>query len=73
MHSGSLSGLHAAALAGLGVTAHTRSLIPDGLVEVPPEAGLPELGEVEFVLLARGRGESGPGAALARAILATGP
>ena len=40
---------------------------------VVTEAGLPELGEVEFVLLARGRGESGPGAALARAILATGP
>ena len=71
--AGSFSGLHSAARAGLGVTAHTRSLIPEGLVELPPEAGLPELGEVEFVLLARGRGESGPGAALARAILATGP
>ena len=71
--AGSFSGLHSAARAGLGVTAHTRSLIPGGLVELPPEAGLPELGEVEFVLLARGRGESGPGAALARAILAAGP
>jgi DNA-binding transcriptional LysR family regulator len=69
----SFSGLHTAARAGLGVTAHTRSLMPDGLVELPPEAGLPELGEVEFVLLSRGRGESGPGAALARAILAAGP
>ncbi|HTJ69802.1 MAG TPA: LysR substrate-binding domain-containing protein [Actinospica sp.] len=68
--AGSFSGLHTAARAGLGVTAHTRSLMPGGLVELPPEAGLPPLGEVEFVLLARGRGETGPGAALARAILA---
>lgn len=69
--AGSFSGLHAAARAGLGVTAHTRGLIPHGLVELPREAGLPPLGEIEFVLLARGRGESGPGAALARAILAS--
>lgn len=68
--AGSFSGLHSAARAGLGVTAHTRSLIPDGLAELPGGAGLPALGEVEFVLLARGRAESGPGAALARAILA---
>jgi DNA-binding transcriptional LysR family regulator len=68
--AGSFSGLHAAARAGLGITAHTRSLIPDGLAELPRGAGLPALGEVEFVLLARGRGGSGPGAALARALLA---
>jgi DNA-binding transcriptional LysR family regulator len=67
--AGSFSGLHTAARAGLGVTAHTRSLIPHGLVELPGHAGLPALGEVEFVLLARGSAESGPGAALARAIL----
>lgn len=40
-------------------------------MELPGEAGLPPLGEIEFVLLARGRGETGPGAALARAILAS--
>lgn len=68
--AGSFSGLHTAARAGLGVTAHTRSLIPEGLVELPADSGLPELGEIEFVLTARGRGESGPGAALANAILA---
>jgi DNA-binding transcriptional LysR family regulator len=67
--AGSFSGLHSAARAGLGVTAHTRSLIPGGLAELPRRAGLPALGEVEFVLLTRGRGDSGPGAALARAIL----
>lgn len=69
--AGSFSGLHTAVRAGLGVTAHTRSLIPPGLVELPGTAGLPALGEIEFVLLARGRGETGPGAALARAILAS--
>lgn len=69
--AGSFSGLHTAARAGLGVTAHTRSLIPAGLAELPRDAGLPALGEVEFVLLARGRGETGPGAALRRAILAS--
>lgn len=68
--AGSFSGLHSAARAGLGVTAHTRSLIPQGLAELPRRAGLPALGEIEFVLLSRGRAESGPGAALARAILA---
>ncbi len=69
--AGSFSGLHTAARAGLGVTAHTRSLIPQGLVELPRDVGLPPLGEVEFVLLARGRGGTGPGAALHQAILAS--
>ena len=41
-----------------------------GLVELPADSGLPRLGEIEFVLTARGRGESGPGAELANAILA---
>jgi DNA-binding transcriptional LysR family regulator len=68
--AGSFSGLHSAARAGLGVTAHTRSLMPPGLAELPRRAGLPALGEVEFVLLTRALAEAGPGAALARAILA---
>lgn len=68
--SGSLNGLVAAARAGLGVMAHTRGLIPPGLVRVP---GLPELGPVEFALL-RGRGGTGGAAAeaLAAAILSGG-
>ncbi|MDX3099025.1 LysR substrate-binding domain-containing protein [Streptomyces sp. ME01-24h] len=49
--SGSLSGLVAAARAGLGVMAHAESLIPPGLVRVPARGGLPELGGVDFVLL----------------------
>ncbi|WP_443060798.1 LysR substrate-binding domain-containing protein [Streptomyces sp. NBC_00448] len=50
--SASLSGLVAAARAGLGVMAHAQSLVPAGLVRLPPRtAGLPELGGVDFVLL----------------------
>lgn len=63
--SGSLSGLVAAARAGLGVMAHTRGLIPPGLVRVP---GLPDLGSVEFALL-RGERSSQAAEALAAAIL----
>jgi len=53
--SGSLSGLRAAALAGLGIAAHTRRLIPSGLVELGEESLLPPLGEVEFVVIGPGR------------------
>lgn len=72
--SGSLSGLVAAARAGLGVMAHTRGLIPPGLVPLPARAGLPELGPVDFVLLHGRRRPSAQEAAdaLAAAILASG-
>jgi DNA-binding transcriptional LysR family regulator len=70
--SGSLSGLRAACLAGLGVTVHARGLMPEGLVEMPVSAGLPELGDVEFVVLSSRSGPAGPAAALASAILANG-
>ncbi|MFD9303776.1 LysR substrate-binding domain-containing protein [Streptomyces sp. NPDC060048] len=63
--SGSLSGLIAAARAGLGVMAHARGLIPPGLVRV---GGLPDLGPVEFALL-RGSRVSAAAEALAAAIL----
>ncbi|CAM5239841.1 LysR family transcriptional regulator [Streptomyces tanashiensis] len=72
--SSSLSANVAAARAGLGVMAHTRGLVPPGLVPVPARAGLPELGDVGFVLR-RGRrgGETQEAAdALAEAILAGG-
>ncbi|QRE75357.1 LysR substrate-binding domain-containing protein [Methylobacterium aquaticum] len=49
----SLSGLRAAALAGVGLMAQPRSLIPDGLQELA-HPDLPRLADVEFVL-------SGPG------------
>jgi DNA-binding transcriptional LysR family regulator len=68
--SGSFSGLRAAALAGLGITLHARSLMPDGLAEAPATLRLPDPGEVEFVVTRR-RGARGPeAAALAEAILA---
>jgi DNA-binding transcriptional LysR family regulator len=73
--SASLSGLIAAARAGLGVMAHTRGLIPPGLAPVPPKAGLPDLGEVDFVLLHgdhRAAGAQESAGALAAAILASG-
>ena len=70
--SGSLSGLRAAALAGLGVTVHARGLIPDGLVEMPASARLPELGDAEFVVRSARGAARGPAAELAQAILANG-
>jgi DNA-binding transcriptional LysR family regulator len=70
--SGSLSGLRAAALAGLGVTAVAKGLIPAGLVEIAGGHGLPDLGVVEFVLLGAGKVMRGPAAELAEAILASG-
>jgi DNA-binding transcriptional LysR family regulator len=70
--SGSLSGLRAAALAGLGVTVFSEGLIPTGLAEMPSGHGLPDLGSVEFVLLGSGRTIRGPAAELAEAILASG-
>jgi DNA-binding transcriptional LysR family regulator len=69
--SGSLNGLRAAALAGLGVVVFARSLIPPGLVELPPGHGLPHPGEVEFILTARRSAMRGPTAALSEAIRAS--
>lgn len=69
--SGSLSGLRAAALAGLGITLHARSLLPEGLVEAPAVLRLPEAGEVEFAVATR-RGARGAELALAETILANG-
>ncbi len=70
--SGSLSGLRAAALAGLGVTLHAQGLIPDGLTEVSGTARLPAAGDVEFVVQTARQGARGPAAELAQAILNNG-
>jgi DNA-binding transcriptional LysR family regulator len=69
--SGSLSGLHAAALAGLGVVAHAETLVPAGLTPVPAKAALPPLPWFEFVLSSGGHAFNGPGAALADTILSS--
>ena len=68
--SGSLSGLRAAALAGLGVTVQSRALMVDGLRELPASAGLPPLAETEFVVVGRTPRPRGPAGALAAALLA---
>ncbi|MEV4599610.1 LysR substrate-binding domain-containing protein [Amycolatopsis sp. NPDC049253] len=65
----SLTGLRAAAAAGLGITVHARSLLPDGLLELPAHLGLPDPGAVEFMLLLRDATE-GPAAALADFVVA---
>jgi DNA-binding transcriptional LysR family regulator len=67
--SRSLSGLNAAALAGLGITVQAEGVIPPDLNVLPPSPGLPELGEIEFVLAGAGRSLRGPASALATAIL----
>lgn len=66
--SASLNGLRAAALAGLGVSVFPRDQIPAGLVESPHP--LPELGDIEFVLIGRGATPSPAATALADAIVA---
>ncbi|MEJ0093722.1 MAG: LysR family transcriptional regulator [Methylocella sp.] len=70
--SGSLSGLVAATQAGLGFMAHSRKLIPAGLVERPPLKGMPTLGELEFVILRARRNSQAPVAELSAAIRAKG-
>jgi DNA-binding transcriptional LysR family regulator len=70
--SSSLSGLRAAALAGLGVSVHARGLIPDGLMEINASTRLPELADVDFVVMGARTGQRGPAAALTQAILANG-
>jgi DNA-binding transcriptional LysR family regulator len=68
--SESLSGMQAAALAGLGVITIARGLLPAGLTELQGPHDLPDLGDIDFVLQSRtGRG---PAAKLADAILANG-
>ena len=67
--SSSLSGLNAAALAGLGVTVQAHGFAPAGLMPLSPSPALPELGPIEFVLAGPVRGLRGPAEALATAIL----
>lgn len=66
--SGSLNGLRAATLAGLGVAVFARSQIPAGLDALT--GPLPELGDIEFVLLGRTDAPTPAAVALADAIVA---
>ena len=68
--SGSLNGLRAAALAGLGLTPHSARLLPPGLAPLPPSRHVPALGDVEFVVIGDAAHRHAA-AALTRLILAT--
>lgn len=52
--SASLAGLTAAARAGIGVMPHSARLIPPGLAVLTPQAGLPALPHLEFVIIGPG-------------------
>jgi DNA-binding transcriptional LysR family regulator len=56
--SASLTGLSAAARAGIGLMPHSARLMPAGLTIVPSQDGLPLLPEIEFVVI--GPGGSNP-------------
>lgn len=60
----------AATRAGLGIAIFPRSLLPTDLVELPSDAGLPELGELDLVLLTNPHAPTEPVEALTTAILA---
>jgi len=64
-----VNGILAAARAGIGVAVFPQSLIPDDLVQLPPSAGLPELGDVDFTLVDNPSSQREPIEALASAIL----
>lgn len=67
--SDSQLGLQAAVLAGLGIVPHAETLLPQGLYPVE-DADLPQLGELEFVLVTRRSTLSEPEQALYDAIVA---
>jgi DNA-binding transcriptional LysR family regulator len=67
--SGSLSGLRAAALAGLGVIVQPRSMVPAGLTILPVGKHLPELDAVEFILTGVGNERDSIAAQLVTEIL----
>jgi DNA-binding transcriptional LysR family regulator len=67
----SRAGLRAAVLAGLGFIVHAQSLLPTELRPVGESLGLPDPGDVEFVLLSRASTPSEPEVALMEAIRAS--
>ncbi len=69
---GSLSGLHAAAIAGFGFLVQPESMLPAGLNKARASLKLPDPGGVEFVIVSRNRRPEGPAAELARLILDNG-
>ncbi|MDE1145824.1 MAG: LysR family transcriptional regulator [Azospirillaceae bacterium] len=55
--SGDLNGLAMATRIGLGMMAHSSRLIPEGLQACDADPRLPDLGQVEFVLLEKKAGD----------------
>lgn len=68
--SGSFNGLMAATMAGLGVTAQAKAFRPPYLDDVGAVLGLPDLGDVDYVVVERQAGRGGAAGALAAVILA---
>ena len=66
--SGSLSGLSAAARAGIGLMPHSVRLLPPGLAVLSAAPGLPQLPDLEFVIIGPG-GQHPVAEALTTAIL----
>ncbi|CAN5155354.1 LysR substrate-binding domain-containing protein [soil metagenome] len=64
-----VNGMLAAVRAGIGIAVFPQSLIPDDLVTVGPRFGLPELGHVDFRLLANPSAAAAPIEALTTAIM----
>jgi hypothetical protein len=56
----------------LGVAIFARSPVPDDLIELPPQVGSPDLGEIDLVPLTNPRSPTKPAEALTTAILASG-
>jgi DNA-binding transcriptional LysR family regulator len=67
-----VNGVIAAVRAGLGVTVMARSLLPGDFIELRAPGILPELGEIDLVLLHGPQSASAPVEALTAAILASG-
>lgn len=64
-----VNGVLAAVRAGLGVAVFARSLAPGDLVELGSASGLPDLGDIDFVLLTSPQAPAEAADALTRAIL----
>ena len=58
--------------AGLGVAIFARTLRPADLIELPPSSGLPDLGDIDFVLLTGPRAPGEAADALTSAIMSGG-
>jgi DNA-binding transcriptional LysR family regulator len=64
-----VNGVLSAVRAGLGVAVFPRTLIPGDLVKVSVRLGLPEIGDVDFVLVANPHAAAEPVEALSSAIM----